>query len=137
MRALRTCLSLIGLILPLVSADRVDLRQTHERILCVVPMTGAGTWADPRRPLFAPARIQAATARDGIIGFTFITSDDGRFALVEFVARNRAAFRDILNDRRAEVKVFEKGRHKASDIEQEFRRFKKDFDLKSFGVSLP
>jgi hypothetical protein len=37
-----------------LAQPRVDSGNLYERILAVVPMTGAGTFEDPRRPLFAP-----------------------------------------------------------------------------------
>jgi hypothetical protein len=61
-------------------------------------------------------------------------SDNGHFALVEFVARDRAAFRHILADRRADVKAFEKGRAKRADIEREFRTHKARVNLDDLGV---
>jgi hypothetical protein len=53
------------------------------------------------------------------------------------VARDRAAFKDLLADKSADVKVFEKGKAKKVDIETAFRTFKKDFDLDQMGVALP
>ncbi|MBM3749375.1 MAG: hypothetical protein FJW34_26745 [Acidobacteria bacterium] len=121
---------------PLAAQPRVDMRNTHERLICVVPIVGKGTPDDPRRPLFAPLPGKSPAA-DGIIAYSFQASDDGRFALVEFVARDRAGFKDILEDRRPEVKVFVKGVARRQDIEAEFRKHKKDFDLDRLGVSLP
>ncbi len=102
-------------------------------------MVGRGTPDDPRRPLFAPLpRPGAAPSRDGIIAFSFQTSEDGKLALVELVAPNRAAFAAILADRRLDVKVFEKGKARRDDIEREFRKHKRDFQLDRFpGVSVP
>ena len=64
-------------------------------------------------------------------------SYNGKFALVEFVARNRAAFKELLADGNPEVKVFIKGKDKREDIDKEFKKHKKDFDLDKFGVSMP
>ncbi len=124
--------------IPLLSQMRLDSRRSYERVLCVVPMVGAGTAEDPRRPAYAPLpRGRSALARDGILAFTYQVSDDGRLALVEFVAADAAAFRGVKEDSRAEVKVFERGKAKRDDIEREFRKYKKDFDLDRFGVGLP
>jgi hypothetical protein len=119
--------------------QRVDLRNTYERLLMVVPMVGAGTYADPRRPLYAPLPPArgVAPSRDGIIAFSYQISDDGRFALAEFVARDRAGFKQILSDQRADVKLFEKGKAKRADIEAEFRKHKKNFDFDRFGARVP
>jgi hypothetical protein len=75
---------------PALSQQRVGLNQSYERILAVVPMVGAGTYEDPRRPKYAPTGPlhlpQAATSEDakpnseaiepvrkGILGFSFVT----------------------------------------------------------------
>ena len=116
-----------------LSQHKVNLRNMYERLVCVVPMTGAGTPDDPRRPLYAPVPTPGAPpSRDGIVAFTFQESDDGRSALVGFVARDRAAFKEILEDNR--VKAFEKGKHKKDDIEKEFRKLKRNFDLSTLQV---
>lgn len=127
----------IFLLISSISAQhRVDLRNTYERVLCVVPMVGAGTPEDPRRPMFAPVPGKADPG-EGIIAFSFQASEDGQRALVEFVARDRAAFAGILKTNRDDVKVFERGRSKREDIEKEFRKHKKDFNFERWGVMVP
>ena len=135
----RFLLATLFLWLPLVAQHRVDPRNMYERALCVVPMVGAGTPDDPRRPAYAPLPPSPGSppSADGIIGFTYQVSDNGKFALVEFVARNRAAFKELLADGNPEVKVFIKGKDKREDIDKEFKKHKKDFDLDKFGVSMP
>jgi hypothetical protein len=56
---------------------------------------------------------------------------------VEFVARDRAAFAPILADRRADVRVFEKGRASKALVETELRRHKRDFNLEQLRVLVP
>ncbi len=68
-------------------------------------------------------------ASAGIIAFSWQLSDDGNFALVEFVARDRKALLPILQSANPAVKAFEKGKAKAEDIEKEFKKHKKDFTL--------
>lgn len=118
---------------------RADMRTTNYRLLCVVPMVGAGTAADPHRPEYAPLPPApgAKPASSGIIAFAYQLSDDGQLALVEFVARNRSAFDSILADKRPNVKAFEVGKAKRADIEAEFRKHKKNFDLDKLRVSVP
>lgn len=114
---------------------RVDPRNSCHRIIAVVPMVGKGTTDDPRRPQYVPwppAKPEPAT---DIIAFSHLVSDDGRFALVEFVARNRAAFRTILGDRT--VLSFEKGRDSKLNIENALKPFRRDFSLDRFGAVLP
>ncbi|HXI43337.1 MAG TPA: hypothetical protein VNH18_07485 [Bryobacteraceae bacterium] len=122
-----------------MAQHRVDLRNTHERVLCVVPLVGSGTPADPVRPQYAPLPQTDGTApsRDGIIAFTFQLADDGKHALAEFVAENQSAFKDLLADTNPEVKIFKKGKHKREDIEKEFKKHKKDIDLDNFEVAVP
>src|SRR5689334_6955278 len=77
----------------------------YERLLCIVPMTGKGTWDDPKRPMFAPAgRDIKSNDRSGIISWHFEPSDDGNFALVEFVAVDKAALRRIVSPNAAGVR---------------------------------
>lgn len=114
---------------------RVDPKMTYQRVICVVPMVGQGTADDPRRPMYAPWPPAPNPGRTGIIGFGFQVSDDGQYALVEFVARDRAAFSEILNDK--QLKAFEKGKDKKDDIEKELKKYKKDFDIEHFGVVMP
>jgi hypothetical protein len=118
---------------------RVDARSTYERVRAVVPVIiGQGTFDDPKRPMYAPSptEVQASiVTRQGILGFSYVASDDGHFALVEFVARDRSAFQAILSD--TSVKSFLKGRDKREDMEAEFLKHKKNFDFAHFGVRMP
>ena len=91
--------------------NEVDSRNLHERILAVVPLTGTGTYADPRRPIFAPRAGVEARDGSGIIEYRWTPSDDGRYAVVEFVALNRKALQPILSDPRT-LKAFERDRRK-------------------------
>jgi hypothetical protein len=114
---------------------RVDMARTYERIICVVPMIGKGTPADPRRPMFAPLPSAGRPAPNGIIGFAFQPADDANFAIVQLVARDRTAFGGILAD--GSVKTFERGKPKAADLEAEIQRFKKNFKLDKLEVRVP
>lgn len=117
---------------------RVDARNIYERVMAVVPLTGTGTFDDPKRPMYAPspAQIQTATAtRTGILAFTYVLSDDGNVALVEFVARNRAAFQAILAD--PTIKSFLKGRDSFQAVQTEFLKHKANFNFAQFGVRMP
>ena len=59
-----------------------------ERAHHLVPLVGKGTADDPKRPVTHDAR--------GIIAFDYQPSAGGNAAIVEFVARNRAAFAPLL-----------------------------------------
>ena len=73
----------------------VDLSASHERILLVVPMIGSGTWADPKRPMFAPVASQIGRDKSGILAFYHELSDDGKSAIVVLVAHDRSTFNAI------------------------------------------
>ena len=76
---------------------RVDSANTYFRLVCVVPMVGSGSPADPKRPQYAPLppKAGARPGRSGILAAGYLASDDGKYALVEFVAADRAAFAPI------------------------------------------
>jgi hypothetical protein len=113
---------------------RVDPRNTYVLVIAVVPLIGAGTPTDPIRPQYAPAP-GAGQAQSGILAFSRLPSDDGKSALVEFVARDRAALLPILSDK--QLKAFEKGKDKKDDVEKELKKYRKDFDLSLLGTVLP
>jgi hypothetical protein len=125
-----------------VESHRIDPRSAYHRIFAIVPITGSGTRADPIRPAYAPlprargSRLSKPSPT-GILGFNFVMSDNKTHALVEFVARDRAAFKDILADKRPDVKVFDKGKAKRSDIEAEFKKHKQNIDFDRFAVRVP
>ena len=48
------------------------------------------------------------------------------------VAMSRSAFTGILNDKRPDVLVFERGKSTRAQMEAGFQRFKKDFDFDKF-----
>jgi hypothetical protein len=120
-----------------IAQNRVSPANRYERVLAVVPMIGRGTADDPRRPAYAPAPSRGPAATLPSIGFTAQISDDGRYALVEFVVQDRSALKNLLSDKRPDVKVFEKGRARKEDIETEFRRLKTTIDLTKMGVTRP
>ncbi len=84
--------------------------------------------------MFAPPERPNDPDAGRFIALASIVSDDGNFALVEFVATDRSAFSDILANSDARVKKFEKGKVKREDVEKEFRKFKRDVDLRQFGA---
>ena len=138
----------------LLAQQAVDPRNRYERLICIVPMIGSGTYEDPRRPAYAPTSSDEEQAEpgQGILGYSFQTSDDGQFALVEFAAMDRNAFAKILSDVkgelsasdspipfqfRSEFKVFEKGKVTRATVGNAFRKFKPNLNLDTLGVYLP
>ncbi len=123
----------------------------YERMLCIVPMVGEGTAEDPRRPQFAPTEKQLEITRTivlesgdeipgkGIIAFGYQESDDGKFAIVEFVARSRSAFREITESKDQRIQIISrkrKSKQERSVLQTELRKYKKDFDLSKLTVAV-
>jgi hypothetical protein len=120
-------------VLPALSQHRVDPLNMYERVLIIVPMTGQGTPVDPIRPKYMPLTSEMDRAGlTGFMGFVATMSDDGKFALVELVARDRTLFATILAD--TTIQAFLKGRDKRSDAEAAFQKLKKGFSIDHFGV---
>ena len=111
---------------------RVPPEVRYHRLICVVPIIGSGKADDAIRPQYAP--LTPARTRGEILGYTSQTSDDGKWAIVEFVAVDRAAFSAILADKNPLIRVFERGKDSRAAIEIELRKWKKDIDLDHFGV---
>ena len=137
-----TCVLISGALAPAAVAQRkVDARLRYERCWAVLPIIGTGTLADPKRPMFAPLPGTGSPgSRTGILGYSFLPSDDGQFALVEFVAAQQSVFKDILAAPATlgpTVKTFLKGRDKLEDVEAEFKKHRKNFDFTHFGVRMP
>jgi len=99
----------------------------------VVPLTGTGTAADPKRPQYAP--WPASQDPQGIIAFYFEPTDDGKSAVVEFIAQNRAALLPLLNDK--SIQAFEKGVSSQATVEAVIQQVRKDFSLETFGMVMP
>jgi hypothetical protein len=113
---------------------RLAPENAYTRVYAIVPIVGAGTKADPRRPMFAPPP-PAATApldRTGIIAFQFQESDDGNFALAEFVSVYPTGLASILTATAPNVLVFERGQQTRQEIEAAFQQYKKSFTFDKF-----
>ena len=123
---------------PLMAQHQVDPRSRYERVLAIVPWTGAGTQLDPKRPLYAPVEVSSVqgqgTDRSGILAYQCVSSDDGTVALCEFVAGRRAALLPILAD--PSVKSFLKGKDSLAAAIAEFQKYKKDFNINQLGVAV-
>jgi hypothetical protein len=96
-------------------------------------MTGSGAPGDSKRPIFAPSPDEMR--KSGITEFRYEVSDDGRYAIVEFAVRDKAALDAIAKDARI-VKAFEKGKDRKEDIERELKIHKRDFSLGPKGIGV-
>ena len=90
-RRLVVCLIACASLLP--AQRRVDPKNSYSRILAVVPLTGNGTPASPKRPEYAPWPVPTPTAQSSITAFYWVPTDDGHSAIVEFVAPDMTAFK--------------------------------------------
>jgi hypothetical protein len=141
MKKLASRVSLVvSLLIPvLTSAAGPDHTVIYPRFISIVPMIGSGTMQDPLRPLFAPSPQSSGTTADPlnassqIVAFQTVPTDDGKAAIVVFVARSYAAFGPILRDSRV-LKTFDRNRWSEDDLIRELRKYKKNFDLKMLRV---
>jgi hypothetical protein len=117
-----------------LNARRLAPENAYTRVYCVVPIVGSGTPADPRRPMFAPAPPTATAPLDrtGIVAYQFQESDDGNFALAEFVSVARTGLTPVLASVNPNVIFFERGKYTRQQIETVFQKYKKNFSFTSF-----
>jgi hypothetical protein len=92
--ALFVCLHLFAV--TLCGQQRVSLGAIYHRVWAVTPLVGSGKPGDPLRPMFVSATPPAASDRSGVLAYQMQLSDDGKFALVEFVFASPAAFQAVL-----------------------------------------
>jgi len=98
---LRTLFALWVFAIALFAQRNVGPGNGNHRVLAVVPLVGAGTNEDPKRPMLVPSAAEAAAdhvdgERPDLLGYTMQLSDDGQFALVEFVVADPMAFNNML-----------------------------------------
>jgi hypothetical protein len=117
-----------------LNARRLAPENAYARVYCIVPIVGSGTLADPRRPMFAPAPPTATAPLDrtGIIAYQFQESDDGNYALTEFVAVARTGLAPVLTSTNANVTFFERGKFTRQQIESAFQQYKKTFSFTNY-----
>lgn len=127
-----------------VAQHRVDPAAMYARVYVIVPMTGSGTWNDPKRPMFAPVPSQMTPgARTGIIAFNHVESDDGNFALIEIVAANRQELAKIVTQINAQLlgtsgfQLFDRSTTSQATVQTAFQALKQNFDITKFRVVVP
>ena len=116
----------------MASTRRVDPGQMYHRVWARVPMIGTGKAGDPLRPMFAPFGVQATAAHTGIIGFQMQISDDGQWALCEFVGATPNDLASITTSTAPNIKVFERGKATEAEVEADFQQYKKAFTMQLF-----
>ncbi len=129
---------------------RVPSESLGERLIAIVPIIGKGTAEDPLRPKHAPvtptpaaiARMQQdgtlardasasdeekiATEKRRIGAYSSLMTDDRKRAIVQFVARDREAFSEILKD--PEVEIIDPAKLEQAAEVTKLQRLRKDFD---------
>jgi len=98
---LRTLLALCVFASALFAQRNVSPENMYHRVWAVVPLVGAGTPEDPKRPMFVPSPTEAAAdqannERPDLFGYSMQLSDSGDFALVEFIVADPMAFESLL-----------------------------------------
>jgi hypothetical protein len=104
-----------------------------ERMIVVTPMIGAGTLADPRRPLGMPPEGLPA----GVESLSYVLSDDGKFAIVQVVSRKRLSLTTLAAAVAAlpqgrDVATFAPHLHSRDVVERALKLLKKDFRMEEF-----
>lgn len=139
----RTCALLFLAVLTAMSGlaqAGPSLSHTYQRVICILPFTGQGTWADPKRPMFAPLAAQAGRANSGIIAWYQEPTDSGNAVIAVIVAADRTALQPVLSAVSARVpglSVFQPGQQNDQQIQAAITAVKKNFDLKRFVMRVP
>jgi hypothetical protein len=109
----------------------------YERILCVVPLIGNGTWEDPKRPMYAPLPSEMGRGKSGILAYYHEPTDDGTLAIVQFVVADHSALQALRTSFGPLVKVLDPKKDKQSDMEATLKALQKNFDIKRFALRVP
>jgi len=116
---------------PAASVRLVDPGLTYQHIYARVPLIGSGTKNDPKRPMFVapPSQAPTATNHTGILAYQMQISDDGNWALCEFVGATPQDLAQITKSTNASVKVFERNKSTLADVLADFTQYKANFSF--------
>ena len=123
--------------------QKVPPEHLYHRVYAVVPIIGTGKAGDPKRPMFvpSPAELAAATPavsaaaplpRPAILSYHMEISDDGNYALVEFVGATPADLKFIAQSTATGVTAFERGATTKAQVQALFQKYKKNFNADLF-----
>lgn len=135
MRAIRALTLVVCLAAMSHGQIRLDHTQLYEVALVIVPLTGAGTDKDPRRPALIPGEGQDRLP-EGLVSWSWQAGDDDKVAILEIVARNKETLRKLTQDVRVN-RVFERGKDKREDVERELKLVKRTFSLQRAELGRP
>ena len=138
----RAVLCALTVVFCLNAASQPGGNLKFQRIIAVVPMVGAGTYSDPKRPMFCPSPAELATATEGgkrpwLLSFHFELGDDGQTAIVEFTAPDRPSLNAILRSTDARVTIYEPNKITLDNLKQALQKVKATFDLERFHGGYP
>lgn len=134
-RALTCACMLLWMLSTVAPAQSREHGRRGEHLIAIVPIVGAGTPSDPRRPLFVPNPQDVSTAitsgqEPSFLDIHFVMADDGMNAIVEFVAKDRAALKPIIAAGKASTaQVFDPRTLSQADTAVQLRKFKADFEF--------
>jgi hypothetical protein len=130
--------------------QKVPPEHIYHRVYAVVPIIGTGKPGDPKRPMFVPSPAELAAVkpvaangavagtgpasipRPAILSYHMDLSDDGQFALVEFVGATPADLKFIAQSTAPGVIAFERGKTTKAQVQAEFQKYKKNFNADLF-----
>lgn len=115
------------------TVHRVDPGQMYHRVYARMPLTGTGKKGDPIRPMVVPAAFAASPGtHSGVLGYTMLISDDGKWALCEFVGATPADLQLVTSAAGPNVVIFSRGTNTVAQIEADFQQYLKSFTFASF-----
>lgn len=101
-----------------------------ERMIVVVPMIGSGSPDHPRHPL---GMELIDSLQNAPVGYRYVLSDDGHFAIVLLTARNLKHFDPLVNAFGAQAaQTFDPKHHDRTTVEQALKLIRRDFNLDAF-----
>jgi len=138
----RTLLCAMTVVLCLNAAAQPGGNLKFQHIIAVVPMVGAGTYSDPKRPMFCPSPAEMSALTEGgkrpwLLSYHLELGDDGETAIVEFTGPDRPSLNVILQSTDPRVTIYEPNKISLDSLKQALQKVKATFDLERFHGGYP
>jgi len=106
---------------PELRGQGVRARTPGQRVIVTVPMTGSGTWEDPKRPDLPKGEA---------IEFHYVLSDDGQTAIAEVTLSSPLELSKLQAalDRNGKSRLYHPAIDKFKDVELEIKKLKANFN---------
>jgi hypothetical protein len=119
------------LITPQLPAQGLPSREAAlERMIVVVPMIGNGSPDHPRHPL---GMDLIDSLQDAPVGYRYVLSDDGHFAIMLLTGSSTKHFDPLLNAFGAQAQqTFDPKHHDRTTVERVLKLIRRDFNLDAF-----